>query len=382
MLLTIAFWSAAAFVLYAYAGYPLALWLIGLCRTRSERREFQSEAFCPTVTFVIAAHNEERRLPEKLQNTLTLEYPRSRLQVIVASDCSTDATDEIARSYSSDGVTLVRATERKGKENAQRLAVEAATGEVIVFSDVATILQPDGVQRIVRGFADPTVGCVSSVDRFIEADGKVSGEGAYVRYEMLLRRLETRANTLVGLSGSFFAARRAVCTPWATDLPSDFNTVLNSVRHGLRGISDPESVGYYRNIADEKKEYSRKVRTVLRGISTLMRSLSLLNPWTYGLFSWQLFSHKLCRWLVPFALLLALVSNSVLAAKNPLYLATLSVQAVFYAAGVVGIAAPMVARAALVKIPAFFLIVNMSIVSAWWRYAKGERRTLWTPSQR
>src|SRR6185295_5842814 len=161
-------------------------------------------------------------------------------------DCSTDDTDAIVLAYG-QGVRLVRSPERLGKESAQRLALLEASGDILVFSDVATALAPDAVSTIVRNFADPTVGCVSSVDKFVDADGRVSGEGAYVRYEMFLRALETRVNSLVGLSGSFFAARREVCQRWSADRQSDFNTLLNAVEMGLRGVLDVQSAGYYRN---------------------------------------------------------------------------------------------------------------------------------------
>src|SRR6185369_12543336 len=142
------------------------------------------------------------------------------------------------------------------------------------------------VSALVRNFGDPTVGCVSSVDRFIDADGRVSGEGAYVRYEMWLRRLETQVNTLVGLSGSFFAARRDVCEPWRDDRQSDFNTLLNAIRLGRRGILDEETAGYYEDIADSRRERQRKIRTVVRGLAVLRDNLELLNPAQYGLFAW------------------------------------------------------------------------------------------------
>ncbi|MFV9645052.1 MAG: glycosyltransferase family 2 protein [Desulfobacterales bacterium] len=262
----------------------------------------------PSVSFIITAYNEEKRIKQKIENSLTQDYPKEKLEIIIASDCSSDKTDEIVRSFEDKGIKLVRAPERKGKENAQKHAVDAASGEILVFSDVATILRPNAITNIVKNFSDPTIGCVSSEDKFIDKDGNVSGEGAYVKHEMFLRKLESKVNTLVGLSGSFFAARREICKDWAIDLQSDFNTLLNSIKLGLKGISDPNSIGYYQNIADEKKEFNRKARTVLRGISVLMRNFSLLNPIKYGLFSWQLFSHKLCRWFVPFFLIIAFMA--------------------------------------------------------------------------
>ena len=311
-MLEVAFWFSLLFIGYAYLGYPLLLWCIALFRTKP----IHKADITPTVSFIITAYNEERRVQEKLENTLKQDYPRENLEIIVASDCSTDKTDDIVKGYEGHGVVLVRAPQRQGKEHAQKCALGSASGAILLFSDVATTLAPDAVSRIVKNFADPAVGCVSSVDRFIDADGRLSGEGAYVRYEMLLRHLETRVNTVVGLSGSFFAARREVCQNWANVLDSDFNTLFNAVKAGLRGVTDPDSIGYYENLADERQEFNRKVRTVLRGIAVFMKNLALLNPIRYGVFSWQLFSHKLCRWLVPFAMLLVFLCNAFLVFKH------------------------------------------------------------------
>ncbi|MBZ0155105.1 MAG: glycosyltransferase family 2 protein [Alphaproteobacteria bacterium] len=372
------FWASVAFIFYTYFGYPLLLAALSLFRKRAVRKGNDM----PKVSFIIAAHNEEKRMGEKIGNTLRQEYPADRLEIIVASDCSTDGTDAIVQSFGNRGVRLVRAPERGGKERAQKRAVDASTGEILVFSDTATLLDPDGIAKIVRNFSDPGVGCVSSSDRYLDSQGKVSGEGAYVRYEMLLRRLETEVNTLVGLSGSFFAARREVCRQWAPHLQSDFNTLLNSVKRGMRGVSDPESIGYYRNIADERREYERKVRTIVRGIAVFMESMHLLNPFRYGLFSWQLFSHKLCRWLVPPALLLAFLSNALLALRSPFFLCSFACQVTFYLLAFWGMRAKRAAGNGIVRIPLYFVLVNLSILTAWYRYLRGERMVSWTPSVR
>lgn len=372
------FWGAVVFVLYAYAGYFLSLWALSLVRNRP----VLSGIVYPRVSFIITAFNEETRIREKIDNSLQQAYPRERLEIVVASDCSTDKTDEIVLSYAGQGVRLIRASERKGKEAAQKLAVAQTSGDVLVFSDVATRLSPDGIATIVKSFHDPSVGCVSSVDRFVDADGKMSGEGAYVRYEMALRSLESRVNSLVGLSGSFFAARREVCSPWAEDLQSDFNTLLNSVKRGLRGVSDSASIGYYKNISDERREYQRKVRTILRGIAVLMRSLPLLNPFKHGLFAWQLFSHKLCRWLVPFAMIIAFVANGVLAIDSGGYRLLWSCQVLLYVGTLAYVQIERFPLRHALKLPAFFVLVNVSILDAWIRFLKGERIFRWDPSRR
>jgi glycosyltransferase involved in cell wall biosynthesis len=372
------FWGSIVFIIYAYAGYLLALVVLSCFRNRP----VLAGDIQPMVSFVITAYNEEARIREKIENSLQQQYPRERLDIVVASDCSSDRTEEIVRSYAASGVRLVRAQERRGKEAAQKLAVSQTSGEILVFSDVATTLPPYGIANIVKSFNDPTVGCVSSVDQFVDAQGNLSGEGAYVKYEMLLRQLETKVNTLVGLSGSFFAARRTVCSPWADDLQSDFNTLLNSMKTGLRGVSDPRSVGYYKNLTDEKKEYQRKVRTVLRGIAVLMRSLPMLNPFRYGIFAWQLFSHKLCRWLVPFAMIGALVSNSVLAIDSVPYRVLLLAHVLFYMIAVAYAGCSWMPKSNVFRLPSFFVVVNLSILDAWMRYFRGDRVFRWEPSKR
>ena len=372
------FWGSIIGVVYAYFGYPAVLYLISLFRKPKEMHG--DKVSHPRVTLIITAHNEEKRIERKIQNTLEIHYPRDMLEVLVASDASTDDTDEIVNRYAPKGIGLVRTPQRRGKEFAQKCAIEKATGDIIVFSDVATIIEQDGISKIVSNFADPTVGCVSSEDRFIDEKGNVSGEGAYVRYEMWLRSLETRVNSLVGLSGSFFAARADVCRDWPTTIPSDFNTLLNSIRRGLRGVSDPESVGIYPNIKDLLHEFERKVRTITRGIAALMANRSLLNPIRYGLFAWQLFSHKLMRWLVPWFLCLALAANVVLAFRWCFYRIILLPHLAFYALAFLG--SRIGEHSLFFKIPYYFTQVNCAIALAWIKYLRGERFIIWTPSNR
>ncbi|RLB67530.1 MAG: glycosyltransferase family 2 protein [Deltaproteobacteria bacterium] len=370
------FFLSLFLVFYAYFGYPLSLWLLKLFNEKNHQREMISSR----VTLIITAFNEEKRIQEKLENTLELDYPAEKLQVLVASDGSTDETNEIVRSYADRGVELLEVENRGGKENAQKEAVACAMGDIIVFSDVATILEPRGLQEIVSNFADPSVGCVSSEDRLLGQDGKPSGEGFYVRYEMWLRRLESRVNSLVGLSGSFFAARKEVCQDFSGEVQSDFRTLLSSIKLGLRGVSDPEAVGYYLDIADEKREFERKVRTVLRGLTVFFSHLEFLDFRKYGFFSYQLFCHKLLRWLVPFFLVAALVSNTFLISVSAFYLVMFIGQLFFYGLAIYGWVKRSLKGA--MKIPMFFLVVNAAIAVAWYQYLVGKRVVLWTPSER
>jgi len=371
--------SASLFlVLYAYLGYPLSLILIRFIRQKTVARA----PFEPSVSLIITACNEERRIGDKLENTIALDYPREKLQVMVASDGSTDKTARIAESYASHGVELLDFRERRGKESAQKDAVLHATGDIIVFSDVATRIAPDGLREIVSNFADPTVGCVSSVDRIVGPDGKPCGEGFYVRYEMWLRHLESQANSLVGLSGSFFAARREVCRDFSGEMQSDFRTVLNSMRLGLRGVSDPGAIGSYQDLSDSKREFDRKVRTVLRGLTVFFRNLEFLDPFRYGLFSYQYFCHKLLRWLVPLFLFSALAANAVLSVTSFGWSLLLLLHLAFYGIAVgTWLSGTPPSRTAL-KVPLYFVMANTAILVAWWRFIRGKRMIMWAPTER
>jgi glycosyltransferase involved in cell wall biosynthesis len=365
-------------VFYAYFGYPLSLHLL----SPMMRKKVNKATFTPVATFIITAFNEEKRIRQKLENTLSLNYPKGLLQIIVASDGSSDRTNDIVREFAGAGVQLVEVVKRGGKENAQKEAVAYAEGEVIVFSDVATMIEPESLTRMVANFADPTVGSVSSVDRVIGKDGKPCGEGFYVRYEMWLRGLESRVNSLVGLSGSFFAARKEVCRDFSGEMQSDFRTVLNSKRIGLRGVSDPDVVGYYSDVSDSSREFDRKIRTVLRGLTVFFKNPEFLNFFRYGLFSYQYLCHKLLRWLVPFALVVCFAANLLLSIDSRVFRYVLLLQIAFYAAGFWGWRNRKGANRLLVKIPLYFITVNLAIAVAWWRYLQGSRMVMWTPSDR
>jgi len=368
--------AASIFLIFhAYFGYPLTL--LALKRRRAAKAPFE-----PHATLIITASNEERRIRDKLKNSLTLDYPREKLQVLVASDGSSDETNDIVRSYADHGIELLAFPERRGKESAQKDAVLHATCEVLIFSDVATHIDTNGLREIIANFADPTVGCVSSADKVIGRDGKPCGEGFYVRYEMWLRNLESQVNSLVGLSGSFFAARKEVCRDFSGEMQSDFRTVLNSMRLGLRGVSDPDAIGCYQDISDSRREFDRKIRTVLRGLTVFFHNLEFLNPFRYGLFSYQYFCHKLLRWLVPLFLFTALMANVVLSLNSGGYTILLLLHLAFYGIALRGWAAKSAPNHALFKIPIYFVTVNAAIFVAWCRYIRGRRMVMWAPSDR
>jgi cellulose synthase/poly-beta-1,6-N-acetylglucosamine synthase-like glycosyltransferase len=365
-------------IVYAYAGYALVLRVLAFFRSRPVARA----DIRPALTVIVTVHDGAAEMREKLANLLDQTYPADRVEIVVADDASQDGTDRIAEEFAPRGVRVVRLSLRGGKERAQKQAVASARGEIVVFTDVGTRLEKDGLARIVRSFADASVGCVSSTDRLSGAGPGPTGEGFYVRYEMALRSLESAVGSLVGSSGSLFAVRRELCTDFSDRVQSDFRLVLAAVRHGYRVVCDPEAVGHYRDVRVGGSEFGRKVRTVLRGLTALFEERDMLNPFRYGWFSWQLFSHKVVRWTVPFAMLLALVSSVWLAASSRFFAAAAAIQAGGYAFALLATFFPSVADNAAGRAVHYLVQANLAILVAWLRFLRGDRVVLWNPSAR
>jgi len=376
-MLEIVCWISLFGAVYSYFIYPLIL----LALPKKQLNTHTGDAL-PFVTLIITAHNEESRIQSKLENTLAIDYPAELREVLVASDGSTDNTNQIAESFTDRGVKLVHVQERKGKENAQLAAINAAQGELLVFSDVATQIPPEALRNLVEIFTDSRVGAISSEDRFITDEGEVAGEGAYVKYEMWLRSLESQVYSLVGLSGSFFAARRQVCEGWDISVPSDFSTALNCVSKGFIAVSAPNVLGYYPNLKDDSKEYQRKLRTVIRGMAAIVKKPVVLNPFKLGFFAIEVFSHKIMRWLVPWFMLTLLISSLLVFRHNSFFQIVLVGQLLFYLIAILGFISPSLRNHSLFKLPFFFLQVNFAIADAGLRFLRGKRITMWEPSKR
>ncbi len=375
-----AFWISAISVLYTYLGYPLLLLVLRHFRDRS----VQKADITPSVTMIIPVYNEGAIIRDKIENVLSLKYPEDKLDVVVASDCSTDGTDEIVSEYGDRRVRLVRLEPRGGKTAAQNLGLTAASGEITIFSDAATMMAENAVATIVRAFNDPSVGCVTSEDRHVDQHGE-GGESLYVKYDGMIRNLESRVNTLVGASGSFFAVRKELAIELRHDLIRDFFTPLYTRKMGFRAVVDLEAAGYMKNVASVKGEFARKVRTVHTGLVTFFYLKELLNPIKYGFFSFQLISHKLCRWVMPVLLLVVLATSFLLVRQGVLYKVTTAASVVFFALAGWAFYLRSAGREAIPKVAAaclYFFFANLSILVAWWDYVRGSRIRTWEPSKR
>ncbi|HLM57541.1 MAG TPA: glycosyltransferase family 2 protein [Pyrinomonadaceae bacterium] len=372
------FWLGAAALFYTYVGYPLLLLAVSTLRPRPVRKAEHT----PPVSVIITAYNEERDLAAKLENTLALDYPKEKVEVIVASDCSSDRTDDIARSFAARGVRLHRQQVRRGKTAAQNAAVELARGDVLLFSDATTMYEPDVLRVMARSFADPSVGCVAG--RLVYVDPAASGVGrgarSYWGYETFLKTHESRACSLIGASGCLYAVRRSAYVPLYEEACSDFIIATKMVEQGLRAVFEPEAVSTETTNSRSDRELRMRVRVIAQTYTDLWRHRAMLNPFRAGFYAVQLLSHKVMRYAVPVFLAAVFASSAVLAPRSWFYAAAFAAQALFYsAAGASFLLERAGLRVRLLALPQYFVLANLAAVLAFFKFLGGERYARWEP---
>jgi len=369
-------WLSAAALGYTYAGYPLLLLIMSQLRPREVRRG----TFEPAVSVIVTAYNEERDLAAKLENTLALDYPRELLEIIVASDCSTDRTDEIARTFADCGVRLARQQQRLGKTAAQNMAVTEAGGEIILFSDATSLYQRDVLRVMMPNFADLKVGCVAG--RLIYVDGSDShiGRGArsYWGYETFLKRHESQSGSLIGASGCLYAVRKSAYVPLYHEACSDFIIATKMVEQGLRAVYEPNAVCTEQTNRQSDKELKMRVRIIAQTLTDLWRHRGMLNPVRSGFHGVQLLSHKVMRYAVPFFLIAILAASGTLALHSTFYLIVFLSQLGCYL-GALG--TWMLERAGvhsrMLALPQYFVLSNLAALIAGYQFLRGERYAHW-----
>jgi glycosyltransferase involved in cell wall biosynthesis len=377
---------AVALCLYTYLGYPAMLKLLSVLRRTRRSRQARLDGPVPRISIVLPVYNEANVIAATLERILAVDYPVDRRQILVVSDASTDGTDAIVAGFTGRGVELLRMPRRQGKTAAENAARRHLTGEIIVNTDAAVGIDAAAIKHLVAAFGDPSVGVASSHDVSVASldAGANRGEGAYVGLEMWIRGLETAVSGIVGASGSLYAIRAELhMHPVPDGLSRDFAAALTAREHGRRAVSVPEALCYVPRGASLQLEYRRKVRTMTRGLATLAYKRALLNPFRYGVFAWMLFSHKLCRWLVPWALL------ALLAAVGALSVTSAWARAVLVAFGLVAVAGviALVRRGAdslprLLALPAYVAAGNAAALHAWVRVLTGRHAPAWEPTRR
>ena len=379
-MIEIVFWSAATLIVYVYAGYPL---LLGLVRALGGARRVAVGEHRPPLTLIVSAYNEAEIIGEKIANSLSLDYPADRLEVLVVSDCSSDATDAIVAGVSDPRVRLIRMAERGGKTLGLNAAAREARGEILVFSDANAIYLRDALVNLTRNFADAQVGAVIGESTYSAAEGGADEEESlYWKYEIAIKRLESAIGSVVGGDGAIYAIRKALYRPMRADALSDFVNPLQIVRGGHRCVYEPAARSVEKAAGDFDREFRRKVRIVNRAWRAMMSMKDLLNPLRHGLFAFEIISHKLLRWLVLLFMALALGANFALAGSGWFYAATLTVQLAVYL--LVAVAYPLrqkVQLPRLLAVPFYFVMVNIASARGIVEAYLGKTYTTWTTAR-
>ena len=368
---------AVAGIAYAYIGYPALLWLLSKLAPGSGSAP--STEF--SLTLIIAAHNEEASIREKLEATLRLNYPREKLQILVASDGSTDKTNEIVREFQDGGVELLEVRHRMGKTNAQNEAVLYARNPILVFSDATTIYAPDALQHLAGAYLDPRVGAASGrYDYFDPTSGSPAGTGSakFWSLENLIKRLQSRIFSLSGCCGCIYSVRRDLYTALSPETISDLVQPLQVILQGYRVIFQEGAHAWEEATRTTADEFRMRVRVATRGMMGLLSVPVLLMPWKHPWIAFQLWSHKVLRWSIPL-FLVCLLAGSVLLASRTEFQLLLSAQCLFYGWAVASLVVPSMRRSRLLSLPLYFCTINTAFLLGIFNAVRGHQFNVWQP---
>lgn len=382
IVLTFLFFFALVMCLYVYVLYPILLLILGFLF----RRPVRKGDIRPITSIIIPAHNEEKIIEKKIENTMSLDYPKDNVEVIVASDGSTDRTEEIVNKYEHLGIRLL-SIPRVGKVKALNNSVPKAKGEIIVFTDANSILEADALKNLISNFSDPEVGGVCGNQKYLHkhlGDSSSKGENLYWSYDKWIKKLESQINSAVAADGSIYGLRKKLFIPISDPAQADdFAISAAVVTQGYRLVYDPEAISYENAPASSDLEFSRKVRVANQTINALLNLKQALNPFKYGFYAIELLSHKVLRYLVPFFLVIAFFTNIPLALESEYYKVLLVLQIVFYGFAFMGYRMRHLnlGRSKIFYGPFFFCLANIAVLIAALSVLMGKRITAWQPER-
>ena len=375
----ILFWLSLGVLVYTYFGYPFLMYILVKFK---KRKGVDKRKITPMVSVVVSAYNEEASIRDKLENILSLEYPREKMEVIIASDASTDKTDEIVGEFLSEGVKLLRMQKRSGKIAAYRQALSQAKGEIIVFSDATSILNKESLINLVSNFNDKTVGCAGGLLMYINPEKANVGEGEskYWEYEKLVRKLESRLSSLTSVSGTLYAVRRELY-PYGIkdDLADDLIVPINIKKLGFKTVLETEAVCKEFTTFDIRGDMAKRSRITIQNIRGLINQIGILNPLRYGIFSILVISHKLFRTIVPVLLLVVFLSSAILSFNSLVFLTIFVLQIIFYLVGFLGYLGINKLKSKIINMMFYFCLSNLAILIGIIKFFKGEKVVSWEP---
>jgi cellulose synthase/poly-beta-1,6-N-acetylglucosamine synthase-like glycosyltransferase len=380
MMLQLVFWAAVALIAYAYLGFPLLLALRAYAFPLPTPR---CAPRTPRVSYVIAAHNEARVIARKLDNVFAHDYPTDRMQVILASDGSSDGTVEAARAHPRADDSLILDLPRAGKNATLNAGVAAADGEILVFSDADSMLEPEALAALIAPFADDSVGGVGGNFVYEDPGHRGEGERSYWSVDRLWKRLESRAGQLTSATGQIYAIRAELFTPVPDGVTDDFYVSTGVIDAGLRLVFEERAVARGPVAESSDLEFRRKVRVAAGGLASVWARRRLLDPRHFGFYSIQLFSHKVLRRAVGLPLVVTWLASIVLAGVHPIYALACLAQTMLHVVALVGwwLRDRPVGRRRWLSIPVFFDLVNLAGAIAFVDLLRGKRYLHWSPER-
>lgn len=372
----VVFWVCASLIAYTYIVYPPLVWILSRL---FGREKVAPESNLPSVSLLIAAHNEEMVMEQRLANALKLDYPRDRLEIVVASDGSTDDTAEIVRCYANQGVRLIELSPRRGKASAINRAMSQLQCEIVLLSDANTELDPQAVKKLVRWFGDPQIGVVCG--RLVLSDPQTgnNADSIYWRFETILKQCESRLGGLLGANGAIYAIRRSIYVPIPDDTIVDDMAIplLARLNSHCGIIYDVEATAWEPTAPDIREEFHRRARIGTGNFQNAVLLRRLLNP-LQGFVAFSFFSHKILRWLCPFFLIGLFVANLALLGHD-FYRLSLLAQLVAYVLAFGGLVIPL---PKLLRLPALFVGMNAALLVGFGRWLFHARQGTWRPTNR
>jgi cellulose synthase/poly-beta-1,6-N-acetylglucosamine synthase-like glycosyltransferase len=383
MIALILFWVAAFFIAYTYIGFPLGIVLRGLLWSSPYKHEEPTNP--PTVSIVISAYNEAKTIAAKLDNILSIEYPQDRLDIVIASDGSTDGTDNLIKQYKEQGVRLL-SLPRVGKAAALNAAVNASSGEILIFSDANSMYRADAIQQLVRPFADPKVGGVAGNQVYktrVSGSSSTDGERAYWNFDRMLKQYQSKSGNTLAATGAIYAIRRSLFWPIPDGVSDDLFTSTGIIAQGYRLVFALQAIAYEPVAATNQVEFGRKVRVIIRSWRAFMFRKELLNPLRYKFYAVQLFSHKILRYLVFLPLLVLFLVSPFLWKSGLLYQMATMGQVAFYGCALSGwlLNGTRFGRKKLFTIPFYFCMVNTASLVAILNVLRGRQIKHWEPQR-
>lgn len=371
------FWLSLFILAYTYVGFTLLL----IAWAQLFPKPYVSRSTFPSISMIIAAYNEQDSIQKKLDNILSLDYPQDKLEVIIASDGSDDLTNTIVSEYTGDTVKLL-ALPRGGKYVALNAAVEAATGDVLVFSDANSIYEKAALQQLTSPFADPKVGGVAGNQRYLKSNQSAgnAGEHSYWSFDRLLKKMESASGNVISATGAIYAIRRSLYQPVLGVVTDDFYISTNVIVEGYRLVFAADAVAYEPTANSQKNEYGRKVRIMTRGLNAVIQRRTLLNPFRYGFYSLQLFTHKILRRLLYLPLIVIFLTNILLVSRGWFYPLTMLAQLAFYGMALAGWVMEQRGQRIprLLTIPTYICMVYWAAAHATWNVLRGHRIVRWS----